>query len=124
MSLSFCYLQRVLELVPEGNVARDIARSLEAHVVRCTQALLCDARKACIDTATKVDAVVLIHEVRTYTELKALEGILLIEILIDVTISTQLSRKAISKVRPSVEEDTVLICNRRQTEGEIQRELE
>ena len=123
MSLSFCYIQRVLELVPEGDVARDIARSLEAHVVRCTQALLRNARKACIDTATKVDAVVLIHEVRTYTELKALEGILLIEILIDV-LARKLGRQTVSKVRTSIKEDTVLLSNCSQTEGEIQRELE
>jgi len=123
VSLSFCYLQRVLELVPEGDVARDIARSLEAHVVRCTQALLRNTRKACIDTATKVDAVILIHEVRTYTELKALEGILLIEILIDV-LARKLGRQTVSEVRTCVEEDAVLLCNRSQTEGEIQRELE
>ena len=67
------YLQRVLELVPEGDVARDIARSLEAHVVRCAQTLLRNARKACIDTTTEVNTVVLIHKVSTYTELKALE---------------------------------------------------
>ena len=123
MSLSFCYLQRVLELVPEGNVAGDIARGLEAHVVRCTQALLRNARKACIDATTKVDAVVLIHEVSTYTELKALEGILLIEILIDV-LSRKPSRQTVTELRACVEENAVLLCNRSQTEGEIQRELE
>ena len=123
MSLSFCYLQRVLKLVPEGDVARDIARSLEAHVVRCAQTLLRNARKACIDTATKINAVVLIHEVSTYTKLKALEGILLIEILIDI-LARKLSRQTVSKVRTSIKEDAVLLCNRSQTEGEIQWELE
>ena len=118
VSLSFCYLQRVLELVPESDVARDIARGLEAHVVRCTQTLLRNARKACINTATKVDAVVLIHKVSTYTKLKALEGILLIEILINV-LARELSRKTVSKVRTSIEEDAVLLCDRSQAEGEI-----